>query len=269
MSVIIISRLTCSLGSAVAAAVASRLGYSCIDREVFEEASRRSHIPLDKLRKPFFKAPSIFGISTPVMKRYAVHVGAALARRCIDDDIVYHGPFGHLLIRGISHVAAVRIRASREDRIKRMIELKGCNSRTAEKEINRSDKYRLSLAETIFRVNDDDPGLFNLTIDTSAIDIETAAGNICEESQKDRYRSMTWSLEAMANLELEYRIRESIVNIDPDASVYAKQGDVRIRIRVGGRSGDRMIQDIRSRTETFTGVQSVNIETITPPGDQL
>lgn len=269
MPTVIISRLSYTSGEAIAGKVAAELGYRCIDAEVFDEASRTSGVPALKLRKALEEAPSMFGSTLSVSKRYAAFIRTALAAQLLEDNVVYHGPFGHVLISGISHVVKVRIFAETEDRIARLMDREQCDRKAAGKKIAQSDKHRLSIGEMVFGVNDDDPGLFNLVINTSQEDEETVAGVICETIRHDRHRPNTYSIDSMIDLELSCRLKASLMDIDPDIQVYVKRGDVKIRATIGGRSKEKKLNEIKQKAERQDGVTNVTIDSVAPLADQI
>ena len=269
MPIVVISRLSYTSGEAIAQNVASQLGYECIDQEVFQDASQRSQMPLEKIRKAFYGAPSLFGTSLADRKRSIAHVQAALSARFLKDNVVFHGPFGHLLIKGVSHVMTVRILASKEDRIALKVKSEGCSSKEAEKAISRDDKQRLSMAREVFGADDDDSKSFNLMINTSEVDVDTAVRTIAETVNHERYRPMTYSLQFMKDLELSCRLKASLVDLDPDVAVQARKGDVRIRTKVSGRAKEKRLREIQRRTEGQDGVTVVEIEAVTDLADLI
>lgn len=269
MPIVIISRLPGTGGETIARQVAAELGYRSIDSEVFEEASRMSTIPAEKLRTALEQPPSMFGATSADGRRFAAYIRAALAAQLIEDKVVYHGPFGHVLITGIAHMVKVRLTALMADRIKRLMERENRDQRAAERKITQMDKNRLQIAEMLFGADDDDPGPFNLVLNTSEMDEPGLIAAICETVRHDRYRPTTYSLDAMIDLELSARLKAILLDIDPEAQIYAKRGDVRIRTGIGGRSKEKKLNDIRQRVEAQEGVGSVTIESVAPGRDQI
>jgi cytidylate kinase len=263
MPIVIISSRSYTSGETVAKEVASTLGYEYVGEDVYEDASRRSQIPLEKIQKALFGAPSLLGMSQSVRKRCIAHAQAAIAARLLVDDVVFHDPFGHLLVVGVSHVLTVRVLAPMEKRVALKVESEGCSPKDAEKSISKSDKQRLSVAEEVFGVNDDNTKSFDLVVDTADVDVASAVGIIAESVKQERYKPMTYSLQRMKDIELSCRVRAALVGLDPDVRVQAKKGEVRIRTRSTGRSNEKRMKEIRGIAERQEGVSAVEIETIT------
>jgi cytidylate kinase len=269
MSIVNMSILSYTSGEAIAQEAASHLGYKFIDQEVFQDASQRSKIPLEKIRKAFYDPPSLLGMSVATRKRCFAHVQAAVCARLLEDNVLYRGPFGHLLVKGVSHVLNVRITASKDDRVASKVKSEGCDSKEAAKVISREDKNRLLVAKEIFGADDDDDGPFNLVIDTSATDTAAAVSTIADTVNQERYKPMTYSLQCMKDLELSCRVKALLVDLDPDVAVQAKKGEVQIRTIAGGRAKEKRLGEIRRRIEGQEGIAKTEIEAVTDVADLI
>jgi cytidylate kinase len=248
----------------VAGKVAASLNYEIIDEEVFDDASAVSGIPKDKLLTAFREAPSFFGMSAAIRKRSIAHVSAALAKRFLKDNVVYHGPFGHVLVPSISHVLKVRIIAQRKDRIAAKIEREPNLSETdAEKALLREDKQHVSLAKQVFDVDEDESELFDLVINTSEVDVDAATETILDTAKLKRYQPMTYSIQCIENLELSLRARALLVTDDPDVDVQVENGALRIRTRVRAEGKHRTM---REKAQKLKDVKNVEVDVL---GDSL
>jgi cytidylate kinase len=262
MPTVIVSSLSHTSGETIAKEAASALGYEYVGEDVYEDASRRSGMPLEKIRKALSGASSLLGRSASARKRCFAYLQAAVAGRLLKENVVFHGPFGHLLVVGVSHVLTVRVLAPAEERIAAKMKSEGCGRKEAEKSIAREDKQRLSIAEEIFGVDDDDERRFDLVINTAEMDVASAVGIIVETARQERYKPMTYSLQRMEDIELSCRVRAALVDLDSDARVEAKKGDVRIRAKSSGRSTDKKMGEIRRVAEQQDGVVKVTVEAV-------
>ena len=270
MSIVIISELPYAGGKEIAEKAASELGYRRIAEEVLEDASRSSGMAPEKVRKAVFEVPGLLGgMSLSARKRAIAHVQASICSHLVDDNVLYHGPLGHLLVKGVTHVLTVRILASKEDRVTRKMKEESCDRREAEKSISRDDKHRLSIARELFKKDDDKTDHFNLVINTSETEIDAAVSTIRETVSQDRYKPMTYSIQCMADIELSSRVKASLIELDPDIAVDAKKGAVRIRTKVSGRAKEKRLGEIRHRTEGRDGVREVEIEAVADLADQI
>jgi cytidylate kinase len=263
VSSITISRLSYTSGRAIAHNVATALGYELADQEVFQSASSAWGIPEAKLLRAFQEAPAFFGMSASTRKRLIPLVSAELAAKLLKDDVVYHGPFGHVLVTGVSHVLKVRIFAQLEDRVANRVKREsGLSTAEAERAILHADRQRLQLAKEVFNVDDEDAAPFDLVINTSQVDVDTASDIITGTVKLKRYQPMTYSVRCMENLELSLRARAHLVDLDPNVLVEADNGNVRIRSRGGGWSARKKATEMRQRTAVLEGVTSVDVEMV-------
>ncbi len=206
-----------------------------------------------------------YNVEDTVLDRYKAGASAREEALCCPvsfnhQAVVYHGPFGHILIPGVSHVLKVRIFAQREDRVATKVKREGAavSAGGVEKALLREDKQRSALAKLVFNVDDDDANLFDLVINTSQVDAATAADIIAGTVKLKRYQPMTYSVRCMENLELSLRIRASLIDLDPDLVVEADNGNVRVRTRARGKK----LTEVRQQADALEGVKSVEIEAV-------
>jgi cytidylate kinase len=262
MSVVVMSSLSFSLGEEIARKAAERLDYAYVAEEVLREASGRSGIPEAQLRAALQDPPSLLGMSEATRKRRVAHVQAALYGYLLKNNVLYHSESVASVSKGVSHVLAVRVQARLEDRVTRKAKQDGVGEAAGRKALLREDKARLALAKLLFRAQDDDPGRFDLVIDSSEVGVDRAAEMIVETLNNKRYQPMTYSIRCMADLELSHRVRASLVDFDPQIEVEAAGGNVRVRTKtVGGRANKR-VEEIRQRAAKLEGVKSVEVESV-------
>jgi hypothetical protein len=186
-------------------------------------------------------------------------VQAAVSSHLLQENLVYHGSFGHLLIQGVSHVLKVRITADLDDRIARLTEQEACSTHEARKQLLRADNQHNALSRLISGMEGEDAKLFDLLINTSQTTGEAAAETITETVKQKRYQAMTYSLRVMRNLELSHRLKALLSDLDPDADVKTEDGKVQIRSRSSGRGKSKKLDEIRQRAEELDEVHEVTV----------
>jgi cytidylate kinase len=250
--------------------LARSLGYELVDNEIFQEASVTSGVTESKILKAFQDPPTLFGMSSSTRKRYIVHVSAALAKRFLKGNVIYQGPFGYPLITGVSHVLKVRIFAQREDRVATLVDReRGLSEAEAEKVILKQDGARAALAKQVFRAEDDDASLFDLLINTSQMDTQSAVEIVTNTAKLKRYQPMTYSIRCMENLELSLRVRARITDIDADADVEVDAGAVRVKAHGGGGFKKKKLSEIKQRVASLEGVEAIEVEMIEDSFDRV
>ena len=109
VSVITVSREPGSGGKLIARGVAEKLGYECVDREVFLEASGDYNLPEIKLIRAIHDAPSILERLGHSKEKYIAKFQATFLRHMKKNNVVYHGLAGQYFIQNVPHVFKVRI----------------------------------------------------------------------------------------------------------------------------------------------------------------
>ncbi len=110
MSIITISRGSYSRGKEVAEKLAQRLGYECVSRDVLIEASDEFNIPEIKLVRAIHDAPSVLDRFTYGKEKYVAYIRAAVLKRVLKDDVVYHGLAGHFFLQDVPAEQRVKVK---------------------------------------------------------------------------------------------------------------------------------------------------------------
>jgi cytidylate kinase len=269
MSLICISRFSYTSGETVAHNLASKLGYECIDKEVMRDASSQSGIPLAKLNSAINEDTTLFGISSATKKISMAHLQSALSKRLLTDKVLYHGPFGAFMIRGVSHLLKVRIYAQMDDRIATKVKRDGCSSKEAKHLIEKQDRQYRRLVADVFKTEFNNNDLFDLVINTSRMDAETAVEVIAETVNLSRYKPMTFSKRCMESQALAHRIQTIFVELDPDVEVQAEGGDVKIKVKARGMFHKRKMTRLKDKVAAMEGVENVEIELVEDVFDRI
>lgn len=269
MAIVDISSLPYSEGEAIAQNLAARLGYGFIGEEIFQEASGRFNTPAPKLREAFHRMPLLLGMSSAVRKRYIAQVHAVLAEKFLAPDAVHHGPFGHLLAKGVSHVLHVRVHAKLEDRIARRAEREGTTAKKAERAILREDMQRTTIAKMVFDQDDGDTSHFDMVVNTSRMEADTAVEVIAEAAGHSRYAPMSYSLQCMQDIAQAATLKAVLADLDPDIRVETGRGNVVVRSRIQGAGKKKRADKIRKRLEGFEGVHSLEVNIVQDAIDRI
>lgn len=228
MAIITISRGSYSKGKDVAEMAAGKLGYQCVAREVFIEASKDLNIPEAKLTRAIKNAPSILDRLTYGRERYIAHFQAALLKYLQRDNIVYHGLAGHFFLKGIPHVLKVRIIADMEDRVRLEMEREGIGREAALSLLKKDDEERRKWSNYLYGIDTTDSSLYDLVIHIGNIKTEEAADLIRCTAALDAFKTTFESQKMMDDLVLASEVRAALINIKPDIRVIARDGKVTI-----------------------------------------
>ena len=226
MAIITISRGSYSKGKEVAEEVARRLGYQCVAREVFLEASKDFNTPEIKLVRAIRNAPSILDRFTYGREKFIAYFQSGLLKYLQRDNIVYHGLAGHFFLKGISHVLKVRIIADMEDRVRLEMAREGITRKEALAILKKDDEERQKWSLNLYGIHTADPALYDLVIHIRKIQVEDAVELICRTAALDVFKTTFESQKAMDDMVLASEVKAALINLKPDIRVVAREGKV-------------------------------------------
>jgi cytidylate kinase len=261
MPVITISRGSYSSGRAVAQEVASRLGYTCVSRDIEVETLKAFDIPEDTLSDAIHEAPSILDKVFVRKELYVAYYASVLLKHLQKDNIVYHGLAGHFFVKDVSHVLKVRIITEMEYRAELAMERTSASKREALRTLRRDDKARRRWGRHFFGLDTNDPSLYDLTIQVNRISIDEAASMICKVAELPQFQATDESRQAMDDLALAAKVKAEIIGDDPTADVVAKSGAVHLRVASGS---PRKIAALKESVGAITGVEHVVLDADSP-----
>jgi len=184
MDVITISRQLGSLGSSVGRGVAERLGYRLVWRELINQAAIRAGAP--EVALATIDDLDLLGM-TPTPKRQHKYLDAmkqVMTEMADTGKVVIIGRAGQVVLKNHPQSIHIRIIASQEVRIARIAAARKISRESAQAQIETSDRTRKQYLSRFYQVNGDDPGLYDLTINTSRMDCQVAVELVCFAAQR-------------------------------------------------------------------------------------
>jgi len=259
MAVITISRGTFSGGKAIAECVAQRLGYKCISGEMLRDAALNYGVSQDELSDALTKPPGILHSSDGARMKGITYIRVELLKAVKDENVVYHGLAGNLLLQDIPHIFRIRVIADMEYRIKAAMERTNLLRTEVINFITKVDEKRDKWVKYLYNVDRNDPSLYDLVIDLEHIDVESACEVICVGARQKEYQRTPESQEQLNDLILAAEVKARIAS---DASI--KNGHIQINaldglITLSGKVTFMKDADrIRVVTLSTPGVKDIN-----------
>jgi cytidylate kinase len=229
MAIITIARECCSHGAEIAEKVAEMLGYECISREILLEAAYFFNIPEQRLLHSIHDAPSVLERITHGREKYLAYIRAALLEHVKNDNIVYHGHAGHLLLPEVTHVLKIRLFAAESDRIALLQKEQKMSQEEALAFLKNEDKQRIDWTRYIYNRDVHDPELYDLIINLTHLKIEDACDIICRAVGSDIYATSAASQKFVYDLAVSSHVKAALQDIC-DAEVSADSGMVHIKV---------------------------------------
>lgn len=250
MAIITISRGCFSHGQEIAEKVAGMLGYECISREVLVDAAQWFNVSERKLIKSLHDAPNIVERITHGKAKYLLQIQAVLLEHVKKDNVVYHGHAGHLLLTEIPKVLKVRIIAEIADRVALLQQRQNLSRDQALKFIENEDKHRTNWTRYLYKMDLNDPRLYDIVINIGQLTIRDACEIVCSAARSEAYKTTPESNKAIRDLAIVSHVRAALREIC-EAEVSSNDGHVKVQVaaqklRKTGQSSPALQMHIRS-----------------------
>ena len=263
MAIITISRGTFSGGQGLANCLATTLGYRVISREFLAEAADRYGVKEANLRRGIEQAPTFWDRFRIDRQIYLCVVRAALCQSVRDDNVVYHGNAGHLLLQDVDPVFRIRVIAPMAQRIAAAVEEEGCTPQEAETAIAAKDDARVAWSRFLYGVEWRDPSLYDVVINLEKLCLESTCEAIASlvqrpeftitEDSRKRLDDLFLASHVKAKLFLNPRVGAAAAKIDVSAS----SGLVRLS---GVLPGESFLHEVLATCRALPEVQDVQAE---------
>lgn len=230
VAIITISRGTFSGGKRLAACLGATLGYRVVSREVLLAAAGRYGVTEEELARCIEHPPTFWERLSIDRQKYLAAITAALCQEALEDNLVYHGHAGHLLLAGVAHVIRVRVIAPLAVRLHEAMAAYGLEAKAAEAYIRERDAERVAWTRFLYNVDWHDATLYDVIFNLGKIPLESACLNIAALADRPEFRATPASRQTLANLFLLNHVRASLF-LDP--AVGAAAASVEIAARNG------------------------------------
>ena len=249
MAVVAMTREMGSLGSPIAQEVARRLGYEFLRNDLLRDAAKEYRVRESRLVGVVEQAPGLVERLGRPRLRYRSYLEAVVLEAALQDRVVLVGRWSTLFLRGIGHAMRVRVCAPADVRARRVMERHGIDATRRRRRIAAYDDGVRARMRQMFDVDWTDPLLYDLVINTGAVGVATAVGQVLELVAAPEFQPTAASRQLLADRALAARLR-AILKATPrdsaggsrhpgDGGSGAAGGSRRLGGRAGGRAGGR------------------------------
>ncbi|MBN1847060.1 MAG: cytidylate kinase family protein [Deltaproteobacteria bacterium] len=263
MSSIIIASDSPETGRRIADETAKFLGYTYMDPEdVLSAVATKRNLDKDKLKKVLDTLPSSFGRTSRVWRQWLAFIQEATLGRLMEDQMVCHGLAAHLYVMGVSHILKVRIITSEMERLQILASQRDISADKAKKIMKRMEKQRHQWCLQAFQMDETDPSRYDLVISLNQITAKEAVKTIAGVIKYKKFKPMTYSIKCLEDLELESRVRASIIKDHPEASVTARDKTITVKVKTLKRERKKKTAAIKELVGGIDGVDYVEVHFI-------
>ena len=181
--------------------IISRTGYRhIVDEEIVAEASRRSGLAENKIRRVFSPGASVFNNFTHEKERSLAYVRLVVADMIAADDVLITCFSGQLIPKTISHVLRVCLIAPIKYRITAAASQQGVSEKEAAKHVFKREEDCTYWIKSLFNARDPwDAALYDIVVPIDKMMPQEAAALIADYAGKEvvkttRLRNRCWKI---------------------------------------------------------------------------
>ncbi|OGK85235.1 MAG: hypothetical protein A2X52_05645 [Candidatus Rokubacteria bacterium GWC2_70_16] len=260
MSIVVISQTLGSLGEEIGRKLAQTLSWQCADREVILEAAGRFGEGVMALEHFTEEKPSLWERFSDTQRRYQTFIEAIILEMAARDHMVLSGRGSSIVLRKVRHALKVRVTAPEPLRAKRVETQQGLMLEAAEHLVHQSDRERAARLKFLYRVDWEDPLLYDMVLNTERVDVEQACRLIQDALGSERVQPTPESLAEIRDLSLAARARAALL-VNPETrrfslGVMAKDGWVVVSGGVDREPQRKTVDEVLAQIPGVTGVQN-------------
>lgn len=207
MPVVFVSSLPFGGGERLARELAKKLGYGFLSREDVVARANEAGIPVGKLEVAMVKKPAVQERMARLRDRYLALATSVIAERAAQENIVYAGRAGHLLLPGVAHVLRVRVVPEPAQRLDNVMQRLKLPREKAQKFLEEVDEDVRAWVHFVHGVELDDPANYDMVINLEHLSLANAAAALCAIAELPDFKPTPASTRAMADKLLQARAR--------------------------------------------------------------
>ncbi len=178
MAIITISRQVAALGDEIASYTAEKLGYRFAGRKQIEQRIVELGFNKDKLLKYDERKPGFFASLAKDRDEYLDYLQTAVLEAVQDNNCIIIGRGASIILNDLPNLISLRFVSDDNVRRERLKNEFSWNDKQADKRIAESDTNRAGFHKSFFNIENEDPSMFDLTVNTGKLTIESVAALI-------------------------------------------------------------------------------------------
>jgi len=234
MPVIAMTQEIGTRGRDVAQGVAQALGIVLVSHDLADRLADRMHVKKSLVQRLREGKASLFERLSTSSTEISAHTAEEVLRLAREGDVLIRGWGSTMVLRPISHVPCVRVCAPLEVRVRTLMErLDTDDEDMVRDQITRSDAAHAAAMQSRFHVTWGDGLLYDLTLNTERLSIETCVEAIVALVRRPEFAETDASRAHLADLALAARVRTALLDDPRTADLHVTltgQGD-QVRLR--------------------------------------
>lgn len=216
----------------IAEHTASKLGYQLVTMtDLVNEAAKEGDVSESELSGVLTDLTLYHQLFRKRKMKLISLMELALCNFMVDTEMVFCGYLGLPIFQEISHVLQVLVLGNPEK----------AGGKDGGKKLFSDDKI-LKWFKKVYKVEMENPNLYDLTVNLRHMDESEGADIIIGTLEQKRFTPMTYSRKVMKDLQLVYRVKTKLIEKMPDVAVKAHDATVYIYSSAFRRSRKRAAQ---------------------------
>jgi cytidylate kinase len=267
MSVVAICETFGSQGNEIGHELSRALGWEFADREIIAKAAERYGESVMELHHVSEEKPTLWERFTDSTRHYVSCIEATILELAARGEVVLVGHGAAIILREIPHVLRVRVTAPEALRAMRARHQQGlATDQTALDFVREADRERAARMKFLYRVDLDDPLLYDVAINTERVTVDGGVRIIREALQNELARPTARSVACARDLSLAAQAKARLL-VDPTTrnlrlAVTAADGTLTVR---GSADSEALRQTALRIVGEVPGVTAVTDEIIVVP----
>jgi cytidylate kinase len=269
MPVIAMTQEMATLGKDVALGLCEALGLQQVRHEIGDVVAGRMHVQKSLIRRIREGKASFRERWRTDEKAISIFTTDEVFDLAAKGNVLIRGWGAAYLLQSVPHVACVRVCAPLDVRVKRLMQrLETADERLARREIEADDAAHRSRMSAHFGVNWGDPTLYDLTLNTGRITVQTCVDQVIALASSPAFAETPSSRQRILDLALQARARAALREDPRTAAVEVLVEGSAGRLRLCGVVLDEHEKSLaRSLVASLPGVKGVDDELRTLAGE--
>jgi cytidylate kinase len=263
MAIVTIAHVTGSGGPEIGTAVAERLGYRYVDREMLSAAATKYGVQEERLTQLDETKPSLLERFDVETRQYITVIQSALFDVAEQDQVVINSRGGQVLLRGVPHALRVRVIAPFDLRVRRvMTKMTGqmaesVDFRTTAEMVRRSDQEKFGRMRYLYDVDWGDSSLYDLVLNTERLSVDAAVDVITGLARRAELQATPASRQMVQDRALASRVRSALaahpetrkyrINVESEQAVIRLEGTAALEKATDVARGVAGVVDVKSQ----------------------
>lgn len=259
MPIIAISRGSYRQGKAVAEKLAEKLGFECIARDQVVAELDEFHLPEFRLVRNLNDTFSVLERFPNGKANYINAFASVFLRKCMADNIVYHGLAGAYFLRDLPHVLKVRIISDINDRVAQEMAREGISAKEARFILKKDDEERRKWCMVLYGIDIWNSNNYHLVMNIGQLTVSDAVDIIAAAAGMPTFQISPQSKSQLADEALSALVRRNLFEF-PSAVVHAQDGRVYISLKAPEEQHVAITEKIAAIANGIDGVKDLEIK---------